>query len=375
LRRTIFSVAATVAVVGAMAFGMSLGGGGTGPAGADTLLEHVRTELMRSYYRPVPANVLREPSVSAMLSALHDPYTEYLDGTKLRLLQRETRSTYTGIGVGVLPVADGLRVVRMKAGPARAAGLAVGDVITSVNRKPIREATYESAIATLIGPEGTTVHLDARRGSQTLALDVVRARLGAPAVQSKLLALDKLRIGYLRLSAFRTGAAPVVSAALDKLARANAAGIVLDLRGNPGGLFEQAVAVASLFLDHGVIVTLISAHASRQVYSASADNATALPLVVLIDRNSASAAEIVAAALRDNRRALLVGEHTFGKAVVQSVRPLPNGAALRLTTATYLTPAGRDINLRGVEPHLVAPDRPGTRADEGLEAALELFLR
>jgi len=330
---------------------------------------------MQSYYRPVPGNVLRQPSVSAMIGALQDPYTEYLDRTKLRLLRRDTRSTYSGIGVGVLPVADGLRIVRVKPGPAESAGLEVGDVITSIADRPIAGATYERTISALLGAEGTTVHLGVRRGTEELAFDVVRARLAAPTVQSKLLAIGKLRIGYLRLSAFRTGAAPVVSAALDKLARANAAGIVLDLRGNPGGVFEQAIAVSSLFLDRGVIVTLIGAHAKTQVYSASAKSATQLPLVILVDRNSASAAEIVAAALHDNRRAPLVGEHTFGKAVVQSVRPLPNGAALRLTTATYLTPAGRDINLRGVEPDLVAPDRRGTRADEGLEAALELFLR
>lgn len=355
---------------------MSLGGGGTAPAGADTLLlDKVRTELMHGYYRPVPANVLRQPSISAMLGALQDPYTEYLDHTRLRLLERETRSSYSGIGVGVLPVREGLRIVRMKPGPARDAGLQIGDVIVSVNDEEVAGAGFERTVGVLLGPVGSSVHLVVHRGEQELLFDVVRARLSAPAVQSKLLAIDKLRIGYLKLSAFRTGAAPVISAALQKLARENAAGIVLDLRGNPGGVFEQAVAVSSLFLDRGVIVTLIGAHSPKHVYSANTKTASKLPLVVLVDRDSASAAEIVAAALHDNRRALLVGEHTFGKAVVQSVRPLPNGAALRLTTATYLTPAGRDINLRGVEPDLVARDRPATRADEGLEAALELFLR
>ena len=369
------SIVVTVAIVGAISFGMSLGGGGTAPAGADTLLAHVRTELMHSYYRPVPANVLRQPSVSAMLAALHDPYTEYLNGTKLRLLERETRSTYTGIGVGVLPVPDGLKIVRVKPGPARRAGLLVGDVIISVAGTSVAKMGLDRAVGSFLGAEGTSVRVTARRGTRELRFDVTRALLAAPSVQSKLLAIDKLRIGYLRLSAFRTGAAPVMSGALHKLARENAAGIVLDLRGNPGGVFEQAVAVTSLFLDRGVIVTLIGAHAPPQVYSANTKGASTLPLVVLVDRNSASAAEIVAAALHDNRRALLVGEHTFGKAVVQSLRPLPGGAALRLTTATYLTPAGRDINLRGVEPDLVANDSPETRRDEGLEAALELFLR
>ena len=343
--------------------------------GANTVLEQVRTELMRSYYRPVPANVLREPSVSAMLGALRDPYTEYLDPTKLRLLRLETRSSYSGIGVGVLPDGSGLRVVRLKDGPARRAGLRIGDVITSIDGLSVAEAGFDRSVAKVLGPESTTVRVVVRRGPEELHFDVIRARLSAPSVQSKLLAIRKLRIGYLRLSAFRTGAAPVVSATLAKLARSNAAGIVLDLRGNPGGVFEQAVAVASLFLDRGVIVTLIGAHARPQVYSSTKTTATRLPLVVLVDRDSASAAEIVAAALQENRRAVLVGEHTFGKAVVQSLRPLPNGAALRLTTATYLTPAGHDINLRGVKPDLIARDLPSTRADEGLNAALELFLR
>jgi carboxyl-terminal processing protease len=376
LRRTLLSAVGTVAVVGAVAIGMSLAGGGATPAGADTvLLEHVRTELLRSYYRPVPANVLRQPSVSAMLGALQDPYTEYLDRTKLHLLRRETRSSYSGVGIGVLPVDEGLRVVRMKDGPARRAGLRVGDVITSIDGLSVVVAGYDRAIAKVLGPEGTTVRLVVRRESEDLHFDVVRARLSAPAVQSKLLAIRKLRIGYLRLSAFRTGAAPVVNATVKKLARSNAAGIILDLRGNPGGVFEQAVAVASLFLDKGVIVTLVGADAKPQVYSTTKTTATRLPLVVLVDRDSASAAEIVAAALQENRRAVLVGEHTFGKAIVQSLRPLPNGAALRLTTATYLTPEGNDINLRGVTPDLVARDVPATRADEGLNAALELFLR
>jgi carboxyl-terminal processing protease len=166
----------------------------------------------------------------------------------------------------------------------------------------------------------------------------------------------------------------VLERALRKLERQNAAGIVLDLRGNPGGVFDQAVGVSSLFLDRGVIVTLVGVHSGRHVYTAKG-GATRLPLVVLVDRKSASAAEIVAAALQDNRRAVIVGENTFGKALVQSIRPLGNGAALRLTTAHYVTPSGADISLRGVAPDLHAVDDPKTPLDEALQAALSLFLR
>jgi carboxyl-terminal processing protease len=203
---------------------------------------------------------------------------------------------------------------------------------------------------------------------------VVRATIQAPTVRARLLQKGGLRVGYLRVSAFRLGASAVLGRSLRRLAHENAAGIVLDLRGNPGGVFSQGIAVASLFLDRGVVVTLVGAHGRRHGYSAR-PGANRLPLVVLVDHGSASAAEIVAAALQDNRRALVVGENTYGKAVVQSIRPLDNGAALRLTTARYLTPAGRDISERGVRPDLRAVDDPRTRTDETLQAALRLFLR
>ena len=374
MRRTLSSAAVTVALVGAFAVGLSLTRSGSTPAGADTILAQVRATLVESYYRPVPANVLGQPSVSAMLSALNDPYTEYLSPTQFRLLRRDTRSSYPGIGVGLLPTDSGLGVVRIKDGPGFRAGIRPGDVIVSIDGHSTVGVPFEQSVRWILGPQGSTVRLVVRRGTREFTVGVVRARISAPAVHSKLLVARKLRIGYVRVSAFKLGAAPVLRLTLAKLRRANAAGIVLDLRGNPGGVFDQAVAVSSMFLDHGVIVTLVGAH-SRHTYSADSHTAFKLPVVVLVDRDSASSAEIVAAALHDNRRAALVGEHTFGKGVVQTLRPLPNGAALRLTTARYLTPTGRDIDLRGVDPDLVAVDNPATKPDEALQAALELFLR
>jgi carboxyl-terminal processing protease len=375
VRRTLSSAAVTVALVGAFAVGLSLTHRGSTPAGADTVLAQVRATLLQSYYRPVPANVLQQPSISAMISALDDPYTEYLDPTQFRLLSRETRSSYPGVGIGLLPAPGGLRVVRTKPGPAVRAGVRAGDLILSIDGWETAGAAFEQSVRRILGPEGSTVRLRIRRGNRVFSVDVIRARISAPSVQSRLLVAGKLRIGYVRLSAFRLGAAPVLRLTIGKLRRSNVAGIVLDLRGNPGGVFDQAVAVSSLFLDRGVIVTLVSAH-QRHTYSASGGHgAIQLPLVVLVDRDSASSAEIVAAALHDNRRAMLVGEHTFGKGLVQTLRPLPNGAALRLTTARYLTPTGRDINLRGIYPDLVAVDDPTTRPDEALETALQLFLR
>jgi carboxyl-terminal processing protease len=204
---------------------------------------------------------------------------------------------------------------------------------------------------------------------------VTRGIIRAPVVQARILSYAGRRWGVLRLSAFRIGAAAVLGREVRALQKQGAQGFVLDLRGNPGGLFDQAVAVSSLFLDHDVVVSLAGAHSPRTVYRASGGTVTDLPLVVLVDRFSASSSEIVAAALRDHHRAVLVGERTFGKALVQSIDPLANGAALEMTIARYYTPAGRDISDVGVMPQIHAVDRPGTVEDEALARALKVLAR
>ncbi len=231
------------------------------------------------------------------------------------------------------------------------------------------------AFTRILGPPGTTVRLELRRDGRRFELSIRRAIVRAPVVESKLVSFAGRRWGLLRLSAFRVGAAVVLRRQIAQLQREGANGLVLDLRQNPGGLLDQAVAVTSLFLDHGIVVTLAGAHSPRRVYHAFPGIATTLPLVVLVDGMTASSAEIVAAALRDNQRATLVGERTFGKAVVQSVDPLPNGAALELTVARYFTPSGDDISNVGVAPQIVAADDPATPGDEALFAALRVLAR
>jgi carboxyl-terminal processing protease len=179
----------------------------------------------------------------------------------------------------------------------------------------------------------------------------------------------------LRLSAFRVGAAVVLGRELKRLQHEGAGGFVLDLRQNPGGLLTQAVTVASLFIDHGVVVSLQGAHEPQQVLRAIPGQATKLPLVVLVDRYTASSAEIVAAALRDHHRATIVGERTFGKALVQAVDPLDNGAALELSIAQYSTPSGADLSGVGLPPQIAARDDPSTPQDEALAVALRVLAR
>jgi carboxyl-terminal processing protease len=338
---------------------------------ARSVVEQVRAELASRYYRPVPREVLRQASVESILAALGDPYTEYLDPLAYRLLRHETARSYSGIGATVLPAKTGLEVTSLVAGPARGAGLRVGDRIVAVGGETIAGLAFEKALARILGPEGSVLRLRVRRGADVLELRVVRRRIDAPVVSARLLAVRHgRRVGYVKLAACRAGAAQVLRNELRRLERAGASALVLDLRGNPGGLLDQAVAVASLFLDRGVVVSVENAHHHGEVYEAKPRGTTRLRLVVLVDRSSASAAEVVAAALHDNDRATLVGENTFGKALVQTVTPLGNGAALRLTTARYLTPAGIDISRRGIEPDVLAIDDPRTASDEALAAAL-----
>ncbi len=226
------------------------------------------------------------------------------------------------------------------------------------------------AVARIAGPTGTRVHLRLLRRGDTLGVDVTRGLVRPPTVQARLLSYDGSRWGDIRLTVFRSSAAALVGREIQRLEQQGARGFVLDLRGDPGGLLNQAVAVSSLFLGHGVIVSLSGAHYVHEVFHAHADVVTRLPLVVLVDRYTASSAEIVAAALNEDGRATLVGERTFGKGVVQAVDPLDNGAALMLTVARYYTPDGSEIAHIGVLPQIHAVDDPRTRTDEALAVAL-----
>jgi carboxyl-terminal processing protease len=353
-----------------LGWGLSDRGASEAPP-AQSVVEQVRAELASRYYRAVPREILELRTVESMLAALGDPYTEYLDPAAFRLLRHETARSYSGIGATLLPTTRGLSVTSLQAGPAREAGVRVGDRIVAIDGVPIAGVAFEKTLGRIIGPDGSTVRLRIRRAGRVLDFAITRRRIEAPVVSAQLLAVQPgRRVGYVRLAACRAGAAQVLRSELRRLERAGVSALVLDLRGNPGGLLDQAVAVASLFLDRGVVVLVESAHNHGEVFEAIPNAVTRLRLAVLVDNSSASAAEVIAAALQDNDRATLVGENTYGKALVQTVTPLSNGAALRLTTARYLTPAGIDISRRGVKPDVLAVDDPRTVSDEALAAAL-----
>jgi len=330
-----------------------------------TILEGVRAELATRYYRPVPARVLRLGNVDAMLAALHDPYTRYLPPGELRLASRALREGFSGVGLTLIPGETGLLVTRTEPGPARIAGIQPGDTILAVDGSSAASLSFDDAVGRIVGREGSLVQLRVLRDDRTLTYDLVRQRFRRSSVSVRMLDGS---IGVIRIERFALGTSEAVRAGAFRLEAQGARGLVVDLRGNPGGLLRQAVGVASLFLEEGrTVVALAGVNRPESLIYARAGQKTRLPVVVLVDRRSASAAEVVAAALHDHGRALVVGEPTFGKSLVQEIDRLPSGGALKLTVATYRTPTGRDISAGGVVPDV------GTT--QPLERALALLAR
>jgi len=377
MRRALILPAAIVVLAGPFVAGyvLSRPDRATTPVALPSLVDEVREALAGRYYRPGSAGVLHLDSVNAMLSALRDPYTAYLTPLSYRLVRHDTAASYSGIGVGVLPTERGLVVVAVSPGPAARAGVRRGDVIVEIGGRTVVGLGASEALARVVGSPSGSIRLVLDRQGAIVRLSGRRSFVHAPTVQGRLVPYAGALWGYVRLASFRAGAAKLVAGELRRLDRKGAAGFVLDLRGDPGGLLSQAVAVSSLFLDGGPVVSLSGAHFAREDFRAATGEATRLPMVVLVDRYTASSAEIVAAALSERGRAVLVGERTFGKGVVQAVDPLDNGAALILTVARYFTPDGEDLEHVGVTPRLHAVDDPATPQDEALLAALHVLAR
>ena len=340
----------------------------------DPLASQVLTQLPRRYYRPVDTAALRRASVDDMLKRLNDPYTAYLDPSDLSHLQDVEAGRYSGVGIEWHPQGGRAFIVRSFPGsPAARAGVGAGDRVVRVDGHAVKAADGFAAMQRVRGPDGTKVRLDVARGPQPVrSVELVRSTIREQVVQERLIRRRGRPIGYVRLEQFTQGSAKATRAAVRDLTERGARGVVLDLRGDPGGLVAEAIGVASVFLPKGaVIATTSGAHEKPATLKARGGAiADGLPLFVLVDRGSASASEIVAGALRDDGRATLVGTRTFGKAVIQSTVPLRGGGALKLTVASYRTPKGEDLAARGLRPAVAASDDPATRRDEALEVAL-----
>lgn len=340
-------------------------------------------ELVRdNYYRPVGQAELSDASLQGMVRELrrrhHDRFSEYFSPEALKRFDEQISGRFSGIGLVVTQAKRGLRVDRVfPSSPAQEGGIEAGELIVSVGGDSI--AGVDSTVATekIKGPEGTEVTIGVRRkpDGKTRQLTLTRAQVALPIVSSRLVEAHGRKLGYVRMVSFSEGVHALLRDAVQKLERRGAEGIVLDLRGNGGGLLEEAVLSASVFLPEGkVVVSTDSRTQGHAVYRAVGGDLPKVPVVVLIDRNTASAAEILTAALADDAGAKTVGTRSYGKGVFQQELKLSNGGALKLTVGEYFTPAG--VNLaksHGIHPDVYVRGNPRTRRDEALERAQEVL--
>ncbi|MEM9183309.1 MAG: S41 family peptidase [Pseudomonadota bacterium] len=333
-------------------------------------LTDVMGHVQRDYVDDTADAALLEDAIRGMLSGL-DRHTVYLDADQYRRLESDSQGRYGGIGIEVDWREGELAVVAVtEEGPAARAGIVRGDIIREVEGIPITKAGPRTALERVRGPADTKVTITVGREGQadrrmTLRREVIRIIT----VHGELLDGG---LAYLKIGNFQTGTAGRVADTLAELEASHGAplgGLILDLRGNPGGVLSAAVGVSDLFLSRGDIVSTRGRDgADLATYQSDADDALdGAPIVLLLDKVSASASEIVAGALKDHGRATLLGEKSFGKGSVQTVLPLRNGGAIKLTTARYYTPSGVSIHGTGIEPHIAMESKPGP---DGIDRAL-----
>jgi carboxyl-terminal processing protease len=339
------------------------------------LHSEVREAILDNFYREVPGERLDRASLTGMVRSLDDPFSHYLPPADFTALQRRLQGQFEGVGMGVDQDKRGLLVVHVfDDSPAQRAGIHKGDVITEVNGESIAGESSDVSTAKIRGRPGTKVRLTVLtpRPERTRELTLERARIQVPIVDSELRGAGAQRVGVVRLAEFSNGSHGKLREEIERVRKRGAKGLVLDLRGNGGGVLDEAVLVGSIFIEDGLVVSTRGRTRDERRFNALGDAIDAkLPVVVLVDRGSASASEIVTGALRDRHRATVVGERTYGKGVFQEVKRLSNGGALDITVGSYYLPRGENITKKGIQPQVRARDNPRTRRDEAMPVALE----
>jgi carboxyl-terminal processing protease len=380
--------AALLGLLGTLFVGMWLGGHSASlPGPLRDLVTDEETAVVaaaierieRDYYRPLSGSELADDAVRGVVRGLDDRFSAYFDPEEYARFREVSDARFSGVGMTVQRVEEGLRVVQVyDDSPAEKEGVRVGDVILRAGDESLAGKPEEAATGLIKGKAGTTVTLTIKRGDDRLRKRLTRAQISIPVVSSRMRKRDGKDYAVIRLETFSSGAHGEVIAAVRRAERRKVDGIVFDLRGNGGGLVEEARLVASAFIPEGKIVTTRGRAVPERVYRATGDPvAPKTEMVVLVDRGTASAAEIVAGALQDRDRARLVGTKTFGKGVFQEVVELGNGGALDITVGQYFLPSGRNLGGRGTSrgagltPDVTARDKPSTpRRDEALDEAL-----
>lgn len=324
------------------------------------ILSLVLHEIQQKYVEDQKADKLIYGAINGMLKTL-DPHSSFMTPEEMKEFQVETRGSFTGVGIEITLKEGVLTVVSPIEGtPAFKAGVEAGDKIIEIDGQSTKDMTLMDAVRTIRGPKGSKVVLTLKRKDveKPLKVTIVRAIIPLRSVRYEILDKD---YGYLRISSFQGDTVDKVRDAIEELQSGKKAlkGLILDLRNNPGGLLDQSVSVSDLFLDNGLVVYTKGKIEQQNMEFKATRSVLAedYPVVVLVNEGSASASEIVAGALQDQKRAIILGAKTFGKGSVQTIIPLPDGSGLRLTTARYYTPSGRSIQATGIEPDILVASR------------------
>jgi carboxyl-terminal processing protease len=327
------------------------------------ILTEVLRQVEKNYVEPQKAKDLIYEAIKGMVRSL-DPHSSFMTKEEFKELMAETKGSFSGIGIEITVKEKVLTVVSPIEGtPAYLAGMKAGDKIIKVEGESTLDMSLMEAVKKIRGPEGTQVNLTVLREGEKKPLEfaITRGVIPLKSVRYFFLTPD---IGYIRISTFQGNTSEELSKALQELEKGGKMkGLVLDMRNNPGGLLSQAIDVSEMFLDSGIIVSTKGRTGSHDIEARAHKNShpRAYPMIALVNGGSASAAEIVAGALQDNKRAMILGSRTFGKGSVQTILPLSDGSGLRLTTARYYTPSGKSIQSSGITPDIeitfIAPEK------------------
>lgn len=294
-------------------------------------------------------------AIQEMLGKLEDPYTRFLDPKQFESMQIDTSGELTGVGVQITQdekTKDITVIAPIEGSPAAQAGLLSKDVIIQVDDTNTRGMDLNDAVSLIRGPVNSNVTLTIQRGQEQLSFKIKRARIEIHPVRFSTQTSPTGSVGYIRLNQFSNNATAEMREAIQELEKQRVTGFVLDLRSNPGGLLYSSAEIARMWMGEGTIVATVDRKGGEDKLTSDKNTLTDRPLVILVDGGSASASEILAGALQDHQRAILLGTQTFGKGLVQSVMPLEDDSALAVTVSKYMTPNGRDIHKKGIEPDI-----------------------
>jgi carboxyl-terminal processing protease len=343
------------------------------------LRAELQDAIQDDFYKQVDDAQIEQGSLKGMVQGLDDRFSNYLTPKETAQFQQSVEGRFEGVGMNVDQDKRGLRVLNVFEGsPAERGGVKKGDFITEVDGRSIAGLSADVATAKIKGPAGTTVSLELvdPESFDPRKVKLKRARIDIPITTGRIVERNGKKLGIVTLSTFSEGAHALVRKEIDELRDKGAEGVLLDLRGNGGGLLNEAVLVGSVFIDDGLIVSTKGRTKPERKYDSVGGSINGdIPVVVLVDRGTASASEIVSGAIKDRGRGTVVGTRTFGKGVFQEVQPLSNGGLLDITVGQYFLPNGENIGDKGVKPTVKARDDVDTKRDEALPIALDTLVQ